>query len=308
MITEARIHPGKRGAPSYVFLNGDMVLEDEALVSIRDRGFLYGDGIFETLRSYDGKPFLLREHLQRLDSSAQALEIPLTYSPQELRKAVESLLVLNKVADAIIRITLTRGESPHYGLQPPKKHTPTLIIQCHPFQPHPEEYYKNGLNLIISTYLRSVSCPIFRHKTANFLTAVMAKQEATRKGAHDALFLNTNGHVCEATTSNIFLVESGKVITPSLEANILPGITREKVLELCKQEGIPASEELFDKERLCGAEEVFLTNSLAEIVPVSQIEDKPISKPVPGKLTCCVTETYKKLVEVGSSVNKPISF
>jgi branched-chain amino acid aminotransferase len=287
----------KRVSSLHVFLNGDIVLEEEALVSVRDRGFLYGDGIFETLRSYNGIPFLLEDHLQRLASSAQALEIPLHYSLEELQTVVENLLRLNRLMDAVIRITLTRGESPHYGLQPPEEVQPTLIIQSHPFHPHPEESYKQGIRLVLSPYRRSTTCPLARHKTANFLTGIMARQEATYKGAQEALFLNTEGQVCEATVSNVFLVESGRIVTPSLEANILPGITRKTVLGACQREGLPASEELFGIERLLKADEVFLTNSLMEIMPVSHVEDKGIGRTIPGKITHRLMEAYKRLTE-----------
>lgn len=301
MGAEPFVTTQKRVTSLHVFLNGDMVLEEEALVSVRDRGFLYGDGIFETLRSYNGRPFLLEDHLHRLASSAQALEIPLHYSLEELQTAVENLLRLNRLTEALIRITLSRGESLHYGLQPPEEAQPTLIIQAHPFHPHPEESYKQGIRLVISTYRRSTTCPLARHKTANFLAGIMAKQEAIHRGVNDALFLNTEGMVCEATVSNIFMVESGRVVTPSLQANILPGITRKKVLEICQEEGIPASEELFGTERLLKADEVFLTNSLMEVMPVSQIEDKGIGRTVPGKLTRRLMEAYKRLTEtVGS--------
>lgn len=302
MGTEPLGSTKKKVTPLHVFLNGDIVLEEEALVSIWDRGFLYGDGIFETLRSYDGRPFLLEDHLQRLASSSQVLEIPLHYGLGELQEAVDNLLRLNKLTNALIRITLSRGESPHYGLQPPGSALggqPTLIIQTHPFHPHPEEAYKQGVRLIISTYRRSTTCPLSRHKTANFLTGIMARQEATKREAQDALFLNTEGQVCEATVSNIFMVESGNIITPSLEANILPGITRKKVLEICHDEGIPSSEELFEMERLLKADEVFLTNSLMELMPVYQIEDKRIGRTIPGKITRHLMEAYKRLTETG---------
>ncbi len=298
MNTQSPVRPHKSAASSYIFLNGNIVTEEEALVSVRDRGFLYGDGIFETLRSYNGMPFLLKEHLHRLASSAQYLEIPLHYRLEELQIIVGNLLKRNKLKDALIRITLSRGESPHYGLQPPKEAKPTLIIQAHSFRPHPEEAYKQGMQLILSSYRRSTTCPLARHKTANFLTGIMARQEAAKREAQDALFLNTEGQVCEATVSNIFLVESGKVVTPALVANILPGITRKKVLDICQMEGIPFSEELFGVERLFNADEAFLTNSLMEIMPISQIEDRWIGKTVPGKVTSRLMGAYKSLVEI----------
>lgn len=300
MGTESPGAPDKRATSLHVFFNGDMVLEEEALVSVRDRGFLYGDGVFETLRSYNGRPFLIEDHLQRLASSAQALVIPLRYGPEGLRSAVENLLRLNRLTDAIIRVTLSRGETSHYGLQPPETPQPTLIIQTHPFHPHPEGSYRQGVRLAISAYRRSTTCPLARHKTANFLTGIMARQEAAKREVQDALFLNTEGQVCEATVSNIFMVESGRVVTPSLQANILPGITRKKVLAICQGEGITASEELFGAERLLQADEVFLTNSLMEIMPVSCIEDKGIGKTVPGKTTRRLMEAYKGLTTVAS--------
>jgi branched-chain amino acid aminotransferase len=300
MGIEPMVPPHKRVASLHVFFNGDVVLEEEALVSVRDRGFLYGDGIFETLRSYKGIPFLLEDHLKRLASSSQALDIPLPYGLEDIQTAVQNLLGLNKLTNALIRITLSRGESPHYGLQPPESTSdvqPTLIIQTHPFHPHPEEAYKQGMRLIISAYRRSTTCPLARHKTANFLTGIMARQEAARRGAQEALFLNTEGQVCEATTSNIFLVESGRVVTPSLQANLLPGITRRKVLELSQAEGLPASEDLFGTERLLKADEAFLTNSLMELMPISVIEEKSISRTTPGKITRRLMEAYKRLTE-----------
>ncbi|MBI5125148.1 MAG: aminodeoxychorismate lyase [Planctomycetes bacterium] len=311
MGTESPDAPDKRAASLHVFFNGDMVLEEEALVSVRDRGFLYGDGVFETLRSYNGRPFLIEDHLQRLASSAQVLGIPLRYGLEGLRSAVENLLRLNRLTDALIRVTLSRGESPHYGLQPPETPQPTLIIQTHPFRPHPEESYRQGVRLAISAYRRSTTCPLARHKTANFLAGIMARQEAARRwhstqGVQDALFLNTEGQVCEATVSNIFMVESGRVVTPSLQANILPGITRKKVLEICQGEGITASEELFGTERLFQANEVFLTNSLMEIMPVSCIEDKRVSKTIPGKITNRLMEAYKGLTTVDSRQGKTV--
>ncbi|MEK7821536.1 MAG: aminotransferase class IV, partial [Planctomycetota bacterium] len=158
MGTESPGAPDKRATSLHVFFNGDMVLEEEALVSVRDRGFLYGDGVFETLRSYNGRPFLIEDHLQRLASSAQALGIPLRYGLEGLRSAIENLLRLNRLTDALIRVTLSRGESPHYVLQPPESASggqPTLIIQTHPFHPHPEESYRQGVRLAISAYRRS---------------------------------------------------------------------------------------------------------------------------------------------------------
>ncbi len=283
-------------APDYVYLNGDVVTEDEAAVSIRDRGFLYGDAIFETLRSYDGRPFLLRPHLERLSSSAHALGIPLEKTRDELTEAVLQLLETNGLQDAYIRITLTRGKGGE-GLMPAEAQDSTLIIETRPFRPYPAELYKQGMRLIISDCRRSTTNPVMRHKTANFLTAILARREASKEGGQDALFLNTNGDVCEATVSNVFMVEGPGVITPSVTANILPGITRKAVLNICREAGVSASEELFSAERLLRADEVFVTNSLMEIMPVAAIDDSRIGVNLPGDITSRLMRAYKELTK-----------
>jgi branched-chain amino acid aminotransferase len=286
-------------APLYVYLNGNVVVEEEAAVSIRDRGFLYGDAIFETLRSYDGRPFMLNEHLERLTASADALGFSTKHTlrtQEELRGAVTGLLESNKLRDAYIRITLSRGAG-GLGLVPTPAETPcpTLVIETRPLRPYPENSYKQGVRLIISDYKRSTTNPAMRHKTANFLPAILARREAVKKGAQDALFLNTDGNVCEGTVWNFFMVEAGRVITPPVTANLLPGITRGIVLRLCGDAGIAASEEVFGAERISGADEAFITNSLMEIMPVASIDDHVIGADVPGEITRRLMDAYKEL-------------
>ncbi|MFQ5863525.1 MAG: aminodeoxychorismate lyase [Candidatus Brocadiales bacterium] len=286
-----------RVTPVYVYLNGDVVMEDEAVVSIRDRGFLYGDAIFETLRSYDGRPFMLKDHLERLMASAHALGIHTEHTTDELHQAVMHLLDLNKLKDAYIRITLSRGEGGK-GLMPDATSSPTLVIENRPLRPYPDELYKKGIRLIVSDYRRSTSDPIARHKTANFLTGIQARQEASKKDNQDALFLDTDGNVCEGTVWNIFMVEGSRVVTPSTTVNILPGITRKVVLKICRDKGIATSEELFPAERLLEADEVFITSSLMEIMPVATIANHRIGTKIPGKITRRLMEAYKKLTKV----------
>ncbi len=287
-------------APVYVYLNGNVVAEEEAAVSIRDRGFLYGDAIFETLRSYDGKPFMLKEHLERLAASADALGFSAKQTlrtQEELREAVMRLLESNKLGDAYIRITLSRGAGGQ-GLVPAPAETPcpTLIIETRPLRPYPENSYKQGVRLIISDYRRSTTNPVMRHKTANFLPAILAKREAVKKDAQDALFLNTDGNVCEGTVWNFFMVEADRVITPPVTANLLPGITRGIVLKVCRDAGITASEADFAAERISRADEAFITNSLMEIMPVASIDDHVIGTDVPGEITRRLMSAYKRLI------------
>ena len=277
-----------------IFLNDKIVKDTEGLLSTLDRGFLYGDGLFETLRTYGKTPFRLEDHVARLSNSAQYFNIPFHYTSQQIRQIIEHLLTENNLKDAYIRMTLSRGLG-FNGLIPTGTCVPTFVIHTKPFAVYPVSLYKTGVLLITSHIRRSATCPISCHKTLNFLTNYLIKRKASEKGAHDALILNTDNHIAECAVSNIFVVEKSAVITPSLKANVLPGITRKIVLELCKENGIHASEELFGLERVFGASEVFITNALMEIMPVSKIDGYAVGKLVPGTITKLLHDKYKSL-------------
>ena len=281
--------------PNRIFLNDKIVKDTEGLLSTLDRGFLYGDGLFETLSAYDKKPFRLEDHVTRLSNSAQYFDIPFCYTSQQIRQIIEQLLTENNLKDAYIRMTLSRGLGVD-GLISTGTGTPTFVIHTKPLAAYPASLYKTGVSLITSHILRSTTCPISCHKTLNFLTNYLIKREAAEKGAHDALILNTDNHIAECAVSNIFVVEKNTVITPSLKANVLPGITRRIILELCKENGIYALEELFGVERILGANEVFITNSLMEIMPVSKIDGYAIGKYIPGTITRLLHDKYKSLI------------
>lgn len=280
--------------PNLTFLNDTIVKDTEGLLSTFDRGFLYGDGLFETLRTYDKKPFRLEDHITRLSNSAQYFDIPFCYTYQQIRQIIEQLLTGNNLQDAYIRMTLSRGLGVN-GLISTGTCTPTFVIHTKPLAAYPASLYKTGMALITSHILRSTTCPISCHKTLNFLTNYLMKREASEKGAHEALILNTDNHIAECTVSNIFIIEKNTVVTPSLKANVLPGITRKIALELCKENGIHASEELFGLERILGANEVFITNSLMEIMPVSKIDGHAVGKLIPGTITKLLHDKYKSL-------------
>jgi branched-chain amino acid aminotransferase len=279
-----------------IFLNGKIILETEGHVSLKDRGFLYGDGIFETLRSYNGTPFKLTEHLERLRSSAGKLKIPLKYTIDELSNYIDGLIAINGIPDVYIRITLSRGIG-NNGLAISEQPNPTLLIQSKPFTPYQEELYEKGMDLIISNARRSTSCPISCHKTINLLTSILLKEETRRKSASEAIILNTDGYVAECVISNIFIVNGKNVVTPPLDTNILPGITRKTVLDICRDKGITAKEERFKIDALTSADEIFITNSLMEIMPVRKVEDK-ICKSVPGEITSQIRDAYKCLTKL----------
>lgn len=275
-------------------MNGNIIEETEGHISTLDRGFLYGDGLFETLRTYDKNPFRLEDHVGRLSHSAHYFDIPFCYTSHQIRQIIQKLLVENNLSNAYVRMTLSRGAGVD-GLIPKGTGVPTFVIHAKPLVAYPASLYKTGVTLITSNIRRSTTCPISCHKTLNFLTNYLIKKEASGKGVHDVLILNTDNHVAECAVSNIFIVKSDIVVTPSLKANILPGITRMTVLELCKANDIRTSEELFGIERLLRADEVFITNSLMEIVSVSKTDSYSIGKCVPGTVTKFLCDKYKAL-------------
>ncbi|MCF6147529.1 MAG: aminodeoxychorismate lyase [Candidatus Kuenenia sp.] len=278
-----------------IFLNDTIVYDTKGFLSTFDRGFLYGDGLFETIRAYNKNPFKLEGHVTRLSNSAQFLCIPFRYTCDQIRQIIAQLLERNHLSDAYIRMTLSRGDNAD-GFIPLRETNPTFVIHAKPFNPYPALSYKRGVKLITSQTRRSTTCPISRHKTLNYLTNYLIKKEALEEGVHDALVLNTEGKVTECSVSNIFFVKDKTVITPSLEANILPGVTRGIVIALCNENGIQVEEKLFDLNEILKADEVFLTNSLMEIMPVSSLNGHDVGGSLPGKVTAFLSNKYKTLV------------
>ena len=261
-----------------------------------DRGFLYGDGLFETLRTYRRKPFCLEDHVGRLSRSSKYFDIPFHHTFQQIGHIIEQLITQNGLKDAYIRMTLSRGSTSH-GLIPHHPCDPTFVVHAKPLTPYPPAWHITGLSLTTSSFRRSDTCPISGHKTLNFLTNYLIKKEAVDHGYHDAIILNTNNQVTECAVSNVFIVEKNAVITPALKTNILPGITRKIILRLCKESGISVSEEAFGMERVLAAEEIFVTNSLMEVMPVSKIDGKPAGKAIPGVITKMLQDRYTLLTD-----------
>jgi D-amino acid aminotransferase len=280
---------------NFIFLNGKIISDADANISSADRGFLYGDGIYETLRSYSGKPFKLSDHLERMRHSAKQLRISFGYTNEDIGKWINELIEMNCSQDAYIRITLSRG-SGGSRLQMDDNIESTTLIQVKPLTPYDKKFYDDGMSLVVSDYKRSTTCPISRYKSTNLLQSILRKEEAKKKSAHEAIILNTDCYVSECVVSNIFMVSAGSVVTPSLDTNILPGITRRTVLDICENSGIPTDEEHFKVDALIKADEVFITNSLMEIMPVSRIDDCKIGKTVPGMITQQLMNAYKRFV------------
>jgi len=280
-----------------VYINGEIFDEDKATISIFDRGFLYGDGIFETLRSYDGVVFRLKDHLDRLYSSMKSFKILERISNKETEKAIYNLLQINNLKDASIRITVSRGISKHRGLNISQGEISNVVITTHRFIPPPAKIYKIGIKLDISRFKKNSQGFLNRFKALNYLESIIARSEAIPKGSFETIFLNESGYICEGTISNIFMVKGNKLMTPSLECGVLPGITRKIVLELASNAGLEVEEGRFKDNQLKNSDEVFMTNSLIEIIPVIKIDNKQIKDGKVGPLTLKIHSLYKELVK-----------
>ncbi len=278
----------------YVYLNGRFLKESEAAISVFDRGFLYGDGVFETMRSYGGCIFRLDRHLQRLFRGLEALRIRIPVTAADLARAVYGLLDLNGLADAYVRLTVSRGTGGR-GIDMSGCDSPTTVITAGEFVPQPEEFYLRGVKVCVSRGRRNCRPPADSPvKSLNFLNNILARQEASRRGAFEALLLNHEGYLTEGTVSNLFFVSRGVIFTPSTETGILEGITRRTVIEAAGQEGIPLEEGLFRTGDLDRADEVFLTNSLVEILPVGDVDGKIFG---PGPVTRRLMLAYRRIVK-----------
>lgn len=276
-----------------VYLNGALIPRSQAVIPVTDYGFLYGFGLFETMRAYHGQVFRLDRHLRRLTRSAEILG--LAEGIPDLTGAVRETIRVNRLSDARIRITVSIGEG---GMVPDPGtcRKPTVLILAGPYQPYSEPVYERGFEVITSSIRRNSQSPLSRLKSANYLESLLAKQEAKKTGADEALCLNEKGLVAEASMSNIFLVCDGSLLTPKEDSGILPGITRETVLELADRLKIGFSERDISPEEAFQAEEAFLTNSLLEIMPLTKLDGQPIGSGRTGPVTQKLRAAYQKLV------------
>jgi len=269
----------------WVYLNDKFVPNEEAVVSVFDHGFLYGDGVYETLRAYRGRVFQLAEHLARLERSASHIQLTLPVSRERLAALARESLLRNQLHDAYLRITVSRGTG-EIGLDPALCKAPTLVIIAKPFQPYPESLYADGVSVIIANTRRNLPEALPPQvKSLNFLNNILAKMEAQAAGAHEALMLNHRNELTEGTTSNLFVVQGGRVRTPAVECGILDGITRGLVLQLASELGIPSEETRLTVDDLPRADECFLTNTTQEILPVTRVNGAMIGSGRPGEIT-----------------------
>lgn len=266
-----------------LFLNGRILPEEQATISVSDRSFLYGDGLFETIRVYGGRPFRWSQHLARLQGGATFLQIPLPFPPAQLQKSALQLISENRLPDSILRIHLSRGAGPRgYSIQNVTQ--PTLLMTLHP-SPELKANQPPGWRLSASSFPIDEHNPLTRFKTANKLPQIMARTEAEHVGADEALMLNSKGEVAECSSSNIFWVKNRSVITPPISSGALPGITRALLIELCHKLGIPIAENSVVPSALKDAEGIFLTLSSHGLVEATALDNCPLpSSPLVAEL------------------------
>ncbi len=278
-----------------VYLNGELVPEAEAKVSVFDHGVLYGDGVFEGIRVYNGRVFRLQQHLERLYDSAAAIMLSVPLTMEELTEATLETCRANKLSDGYIRLVVTRGRG-DLGLDPRKCPKPTVFIIADCIELYPEEYYENGLEVITcATRRNSPDALDPAIKSLNYLNNILAKIETARAGVPEGIMLSSDGYVAECTGDNIFLARDDHVITPPISIGNLRGITRQVVIELLAEMGIETHEELFRLLEVYNAQEVFLTGTAAEIVPVVRVDGRPIGDGKPGQLTGELRARFREL-------------
>lgn len=275
-----------------IYLNGKLVPLKEAKVSVLDRGLQYGDGVFESLRTYNQRPFLLEQHLKRLLKGAKLLRISSLPSSTQLKLAVFKTLAANNFKESYIKIIITRGEAKGHGLDPKKAAgKPNIIILVEEQKPYPKAIFSKGWKAIISSFTRP-DVPTSRIKSLCYLDNILAKIEAQKSGADEAFLLDERGNIVEGTVSNIFIVKYSTIYTPSKDSPILPGLTRDLVIKLAKQSAFRVVEKAINPKELYAADECFVTFSGPGIVPISKIWNKKIGSGQCGPLTASLIKLY----------------
>ena len=281
-----------------IYLNGEFVDKPDAKVSVFDHGLLYGDGVFEGIRLYDGCVFKLEEHLERLEFSAKAILLDLPMSLDEFANAVCETCRRNDLSNGYVRLVVTRGPG-HLGLTPDGCGPPNVIIIADDIQLYPEELYENGLK-IISVPTRRINAAALPPavKSLNYLNNILAKIEAKKVGFLEALMLNDKGEIAECTGDNVFIVSKGTVFTPPLDAGSLRGITRGAVMDLAEEIGYEVREQALTRYDLWTADECFLTGTAAEVIPCVEVDHRAIGDGNPGKVSKSLISKFREKVRI----------
>jgi len=296
-----------------VWINGQFIDEDAANISIRDAGLLHGAGVFTTMRGYGAKVFRINDHLARLRASCEALFVPLQYKDEVLTHAAFELLGRNALTDARLRLTVTRGavsQDPLHGMRV----EPNVFLTAAALEPYPQEYYQKGLTAILLDEQKLNPYDLQAgHKTLNYFSRLAALREANRRGGGEALWFNVHNYLQSGSISNVFLVKNGQLLTPPTPQDLndpaiaetivypksatLPGVTRQVVIDLAKSNQIPFRPAAIDVNQLLDADEIFLTNSIMGVMPVTRIEKKPVGTEKPGPMTELLAALYAGDVE-----------
>lgn len=277
-----------------IWLNGQLVEHNEAKVSVFDHGLLYGDGVFEGIRSYGGKVFRLEAHVRRLFDSARGLRLAIPMTPAEVAEAIVTTVKANNLTDSYIRVVVTRGVGT-LGLDPNRCEKPTVFIITDKIALYPPELYANGLEIVTAATMRNHPNAVNpRLKSLNYLNNILAKIEAIDAGTLEAVMLNHLGYVAECTGDNIFIIRDGRLFTPPIAAGILEGITRDEILAIARDFKIEVREENITRQDLYVADECFLTGTAAEVIPVVRIDKREVGSGKPGPVTKRLAEEFHR--------------
>jgi branched-chain amino acid aminotransferase len=287
-----------RSSGMKIYINGKFYGERDAKISVFDHGLLYGDGIFEGIRAYNGRVFKLKEHVDRLYCSAKSILLDVPLAPNDMLRAVVETCRKNKIHDGYIRLVVTRGVGT-LGLNPNRCKNPSVIIIAGKIQLYPPELYQRGMAIITVPTVRNLHSALNPAiKSLNYLNNILAKIEANNAGCEEAILLNAQGFVSECTGDNLFIVKDGELLTPPLSAGALYGITRRVVMEIAAESGLRVSEPNLSRHDLFNADECFLTGTGAELVPIVKIDGRTIGNGSPGPVTRRLVTQYHALTKV----------
>lgn len=273
-----------------VYINGEMVEEKDARISVFDSGFLLGDGLFETMRAYNGTIFALDSHLDRLIGAARVLELRNLPDKPELASACKQTVETNNLLEARVRLTVTRGL--------PDGSTPTVVVTAVPFEGYNEELYEEGMSAITLPGYRCSNSLLSAIKSISYLDSILARREAVASNSDEAILINEQGHVTEGSFTNIFAVKEGELYTPPIKEGLLPGITREFVIDIASRSDYRVHQHTMPVTEIFGFDELFLTNSLMEIMPLTKVDGNIIGNGKPGPVTKDLARLYKENLPV----------
>lgn len=277
----------------FVYLNGQYVPAGQATVSVFDAGLLHGAGLFETLRSYRGKVFRASRHLERLFHTAEVFSLQVPVAAEELTAAMHELLVRNEVPDARLRLTVTMGNTRQLAQE--ETAAPNVIITAVPLEPYPQRFYDQGTSVLLCPWRQSRHDPTAGHKTTGYMLRLLALRHAQRLGLIESLWFTTDNLLAEGCISNVFLVKGGTVRTPAVDTPVLPGVTRGTVIEVATANGIAVEETSLTINDLLDADEVFLTSTSMEVMPVARVEKHTIGDDKPGPVSRRLLELFREL-------------